>query len=208
MGAPHGLGDAALYPYLLAMREELYTAQRTTERLYEARSRWISALDDPDNELFAGIEAEQDMMGAVELLLTAHTRLSLYLFPAYDRPPARGRGRALRALLAIPDNHPIGNRDARNAWMHVDEHVDRAVFDRGEEYVEAYRVLRTQWPTARLLPRNILTIFNADTLMLRVAGTAYNIHSLNDDIDNVGAALMRTIPDVEHRLDLDGQRAG
>lgn len=198
------MNDAALYPYLLAMREELYTAQRTSERFWEFREAWHRALDDPDGDLSAGIEAEQDMMGAVELLLTAHARLSLYLFPAYDKQPARGRARILRQCLGIPDDHPIGNRDARNGWMHVDQEVDRAVFDRGEEFVEAYRVVRSDWPSAEQAPRGILTIFNSDSLVLKVAGNSYDLKKLNAEIDEIGVALFRVIPDVEHRLNLEG----
>lgn len=196
--------DAALYPYLLAMREELYVAQRAEERLRESIYRWLSAAEPPNNDPFAAVDAEQDMLGALELLLTAHARLSLYLFPAYDRPPARGRAKAIRSCLSVTNDHAIGNRDARNAWMHIDEEVDRAVFDRAEEFVEAYRVVRKGWPSAKHPPRSVLTIFNLDTLVLHVAGKRHDIKELTRHVDQIGAALFRVIPDVEHRLDLAG----
>lgn len=199
--------DTALYPYLLAMREELYIAQRADERLRESIERWLNTAAQPSSDLYADIDAEQDMLGAVELLLTAHGRLSLYLFPAYDRPPARVRARAIRRCLGVADDHPIRGRDARNAWMHVDEEVDRAVFDRAEEFVEAYRVVRKGWPSAKQAPRSVLTIFNVDSLVLHVAGNGHEIKELMRHVDQIGTALFRVIPDIEHRLDRAGVTA-
>lgn len=204
MPPPYGMSDAALYPYLLAMREELYIAQRADERLRESIQRWLNAAEEPNGDLFAAVDAEQDMLGAVELLLTAHARLSLYLFPAYDRPPARGRAKAIRSCLGVANDHPIGSREARNAWMHIDEEVDRAVFERAEEFVEAYRVVRKGWPSAKRPPRSVLTVFNVDSLVLHIAGHKHNIKELIRHVDHIGIALFRAIPDVEHRLDLAG----
>lgn len=204
-----GVSDAALYPYLLAMREELYVAQRAEERFWEARERWFDALDrPPEDDLFGALEGEQDMIAAAETLLTAFARLSLYLFPAYDRAPARARGIALRNALGIDETHPLNDRAARNAWMHLDEELDRAVFERGEEFVEVYRVTRGHWPSAQLRDRRILFTLNADTLTLTVAGRAVNIRQIMTELNGIGYHIMRAADDVAHRLNVASGDAG
>jgi hypothetical protein len=107
------------------------------------------------------------MFDEVEAFLAAWARLSLLFWPAPMRSAANRdytieRGRRLVHFLRLDDNHPLTNRDLRNAWMHTDERFDDAWLDRRlgnrQQFVRSSGVDRALMHAVRIVDVESLTI--------------------------------------------------
>lgn len=64
----------------------------------------------------------------IEAFLAAWARLSLLFFPASQNSKSTNRGTVLRKVWLVNSRtSPLADRGLRNAWMHFDERLDRAI---------------------------------------------------------------------------------
>lgn len=131
-GSPGGLHREAVYTYLTAMRDEVRAAYRSWQQIQDARRRLRIVGRCVDAEVAGAqleeVEAEDQLTAAIQSLLTAQARLSLFLYPR-SSATARAETRAAELLrrLDINERHSISAREPRNSWMHLDESIDRYI---------------------------------------------------------------------------------
>ena len=144
-------------PYLYELRECTHSALALLERVEAGARAWLAgeeALDRADTAERAGhvvlaptaydahhiqgVAYQTEVFDTLEALLALWARTSLLVYPL----PARGkaddlgafraaRGARLQALLGLAPESRLADREFRDAWMHFDERLDRAVRDRG-----------------------------------------------------------------------------
>lgn len=121
--------------YLFEIVREADIVEDCYQRFQRAAETWLkdhysTTGDSPRS--WEGTVAERDMLAALEGILSAYARISLFFFPE-PRSKRFGLERAavLRDMVGIDVSHPVGNRALRNDWMHLDERIDREVRAKG-----------------------------------------------------------------------------
>lgn len=132
--------------YLSEVRELSHSILIPIEALERARVEWRThrrtasdaaatppeefPLETFNSALSASREQQGIIFETVEALLAAWARLSLLFHPLTSRCEEgkwrAARGKALRDLLALPNDTVLSQRDFRDAWMHFDERLDAA----------------------------------------------------------------------------------
>ena len=124
------LSPPQLLHYLFEVVRETEIAEDCFRRFTGAASSWLQ-IDAVRSRSFDNLDEsdvlERDMIAAIEGILAASGRISLFFFPQPHKPFSVRRGMQLCNKVAIDDSHPIGLRDVRNDWMHFDERLDREV---------------------------------------------------------------------------------
>ena len=180
--------DIQAQHYLFEIAHEAELAERLFERFQRAADTWleIEHSEDPDGRtLWTGIEAERVMEESLEGLLSSFARVSLFFFPERSSKDfAIERGERLRALAEIDDKHPLGNRELRNHWMHLDHRFDTFVQQHGNAPLGYFlgSAHRVSWPakaeTLRLVDPGTETVF--------VLGKEYRLRVIADAVAHVG----------------------
>ncbi len=117
------------------------------DKLEQARAEWLASHAQAneqagrrrttfDSEAFYiamnAIRREQsNVFDAIEAFLGSWARLSLLFWPVPRKSAIHHvftieRGRILRHLLDLTEDHPLADRRLRDAWMHTDERFDQA----------------------------------------------------------------------------------
>ncbi len=193
-----------LYLYLLAMRDELFAAAHAHVRIGEASTR-LHATEDWDRtqpfDDFEEVDAQDDLTAAIETLLSAHARLSLYLFP-HPSGGARAatRARVLRELLGVPDDHPLSRREPRNTWMHLDERIDELVWQGDGDFP----ILRL-FDNARIASSSdndqpILRLVDPGSREIMLLGERYRLDDIFRDVISIESALTKAINKLEEEF--------
>jgi hypothetical protein len=117
--------------YLFEVLREAEVLQESYRRFQEAAEDWLrtDAVHEPDGQTLAeNLRAERDMQVAIEGILSVYARISLFFFPeSRSKQFGKERARVLRELTGIDEKHPLGDRNLRNDWMHLDERIDQMV---------------------------------------------------------------------------------
>jgi hypothetical protein len=120
--------------------------------------------------LHASRVAQGDVFMLFEALLAQWARLSLLFFPILDKKQEPGwrrkRGEVLRYLVDLPPDTVLGDREARDAWMHFDERLDRAVQEgwlgNRQTFVASRRALDTAAYSVRVLDMEAGALYYRD----------------------------------------------
>lgn len=171
-----------IVPYLIELREITGTALEEFATLEEAARRWCGIEDQltqqararasefDENEFAAKLDdsptRQTHIFDALSVFLAAWTRASLIIFPLDGDDDLAGfrreRGAELQRLLGIPKTSVINNAALRDAWMHYDQHLDRAVRD--GYWRTRQRFVRSS--EAEALKGSALRLVEADTLIV------------------------------------------
>jgi hypothetical protein len=126
--------------------------------------------EDEWDATMAAVDASQaGFFGALEGCLSAWARLSLLFFPneggdAMAKAFKKARGAALRDQLMVADDHPLGNRDLRNSWMHFDERMDQLIsegrFGDRQRFVSSRQVADFLGKVPRLMAVDTRTVYS------------------------------------------------
>lgn len=119
----------SIFTVLGEVHYQTLAAERAFRAFEDACSRRVAA-----SEVQTQIQAQGDIMFAIDAFVAPLGRLSSMLFPhpqkKRHKERAHARGQRLRKLLLIEDDHPIGSEAGlalRNDLMHIDERIDEAV---------------------------------------------------------------------------------
>lgn len=171
-----------IVPYLIELREIIETALYEYTKLEEAARCWCeieqqlteqarSRSSDFDEDEFAAKldnspTQQSHIFDALAVFMAAWSRASLIIYPlGGDDDLAefrRGRGAELQRLLALPEMSAINNGALRDAWMHYDQRLDRAVRD--GYWRTRQRFVRSS--EAAVLKAGALRLVEADTLVV------------------------------------------
>jgi hypothetical protein len=180
--------DIQAQHYLFEIARESELAERLFERFQRAAETWLEIEHTEDRDgrtLWTGIEAERTMEEALEGLLSSYARVSLFFFPERSSKQfALERGKRLRELVGVDEDHPLANRELRNHWMHHDHRFDTFVQHHGNAPLGYYlgsghRVSdATKAETLRLVDPGTETVF--------VLGKEYKLRIISDAVGYVG----------------------
>lgn len=193
--------QGAVYTYLTAMRDEVATALWSHLRIQEAR-RQLRARNDGeeaehDDVRHEDVIAEDDLRTAIQSLLTAQARLSLFLFPQSSQVRAQFRATELRRRLDIDEQHPIRRRDLRNSWMHLDEAIDAYIWETDpsnlilSHYGDAHAVMTAGDA------RRVVCLIDPSASTISLFGREHDVESLYAEVRDVGLRLDRAIALIE-----------
>jgi hypothetical protein len=193
-----------IVPYLIELREITGTAIYEYTRLDEAARRWceldrqltelaLTASTEMDNDEFAAKldnspTQQTRIFDALSVFLAAWARVSLIIFPLGGDDDLAGfrreRGSELQRLLGLSPTSAIHNGALRDAWMHYDQHLDRAV-------IEGYWRTRQRFvrsSEAAMLKASALRLVEANTLVVHFR-------------DASGAQCSASLPEIADALD-------
>ena len=194
-----GIHHEVMYTYLTAMRDEVYAAYRAQASISDARARLrvLARIENADdgNRLVDEVDAEDDVTAAIQDLLTAQARLSLFLFPHGSAGArARTRASALRDRLDVRDDHAIGVREPRNSWMHLDEAIDRYLWEADPTDL----VLRHYGAVSDSSNRRRVAL-QVDALngTMALFGVKYDLHDLFTSVKDIGVRVDKAIETIE-----------
>ena len=212
------MGPNYVYLYLRAMQDEAMVATFAYFRLADRARRLRELLSataslftddgDDDAELLAAVghpamlernDVEEDLNAAIETFLSAQARLSLFLAPS---PVGKMRGRAetraavLRERLGLQTEGQCGDRDLRNAWMHIDENIDAVVFERS---ADADLIVRHLGSVSAGRER-IVKLIDPEALSVTLLGAKYALPPIYDWIDDISRRLSRQLQLLEAEL--------
>jgi hypothetical protein len=211
------MGPTYAYLYLTAMRDEANTAtfayvriEEFVDRLRElgeATKHLFTEDDEEDidvitalgNEDFLEIpDVEEDLAAAIEAFLSAQTRLSLFVSPspvAKVRARAEQRAAALRARLGLNTDDDLGDRDLRNAWMHIDESIDAYLFEKAT----AADLIVRQVGVAEDRQR-VLRLIDPSGFKVSMLGVEYSLRDMHDWVSDIDRRLALALQTLEAEL--------
>ena len=194
-----------LYIYLLGIREELYAAAHAHARIVDAAARVRDSEDNEPGErddLFEEVDAQDDLRAAIEALLSAHARLSLYLFPN-PRAGARGgtRAKELRDRLEVSDDHALRAREPRNTWMHLDESIDARVWEGEAEDLIHEHFGDLDLALLADAERRIVRIIDPAAHQIVLLGQRFDLDEIYRQTMNISPALELAIGEIEAELE-------
>lgn len=150
--------------------------------------RWIEshyATDKDGTLIWQGTLAEREMLAAIEVMLSAFARISLFFFPARQSGSfGSQRGEALRKIVGIDGMHPVANRELRNHWMHLDERLDREI-QAGGDFPVGYLLKLRHEVTADTAARTVRLI-DPGAESVYVLGKRYALGELANAIAHIG----------------------
>jgi hypothetical protein len=174
--------------YLFEIVREADLSSRLFRRFQAAAETWLQVehSKDPDGRtLWTGSEAEREMEEAIEGILSSFARISLFLFPEKSTGKfGQERAKLLRELTGVTENHPIGNRDLRNHWMHLDHRFDTFVRKHGTAPVGYY--LDSAHRVSDLGKAEILRLIDPGAEKVFVLGRAFELSALSNAVEHVG----------------------
>lgn len=180
--------DIQAQHYLFEIVREADLGERLFRRFQAAAETWLKVehTEDPDGRtLWTGTEAEREMEEAIEGLLSSFARVSLFLFPEKSTGKfGLERAKRLRELTALADNHPIGNRDLRNHWMHLDHRFDSFVRKHGAAPVGYF--LDSAHRVSDSAKAEMLRLVDPGAEKVFVLGQAFELRALASAIEHVG----------------------
>lgn len=192
------IDDDQAQHYLFELVRETELVERLHRRFLAAAETWLKVdhAQDPDGRmLWTGTVAEREMQEAVEGILAGFARISLFLFPSGSAGSfGRERGERLRALTGIGINHPIGDRELRNHWMHLDERFDTFVQQHGSAPVGYY--LQREHRVSASSKAEMLRLLDPAAEKVFVLGTEYRLRELADAAEHVGQQAAIAILDL------------
>jgi hypothetical protein len=210
-------------PYLIELREIVEIAIYEYTRLDEAARRWYEIEQELMEQAKSWDFGEQEfqaklndsptrqtrIFNALSVFLAAWSRASLIIYPLGgddDLVEFRlERGARLQHLLGLPGMSPINNAALRDAWMHYDKHLDRAVRD-GYWRTRQRFVLSSE---ATALKATALRLVEADTLIVRFRDANGTQCSASlPEIAVALAALQERIPLAWDRLRGESEASG
>jgi hypothetical protein len=196
-----------LYIYLLALRGEVQAAVHAYHRIGQARVTVQEAEDwdlEAEGALFERSDAEDDLAVAIEGLLSAHARASLLLFP-HPSAGARGssRGKELRVLLNVPDDHGLARREPRNTWMHLDERIDARIWEGDGEDLILRHFGDADFAAMDGYDRRILRLIDPGSLEILLLGDRYDLRTLYNDVARLSPRLDEAIRAIEREIHPD-----
>lgn len=116
--------------------------------------------------LYASSLEQTKIFDAAESFLAVWARVSLLIFPLGGADPLtdfrKQRGDQLQSLLQLTNPAVLEDRELRNAWMHFDERLDRAVSTGGGRN----RHLFARSASAAAATNSTLRVFETDTLIV------------------------------------------
>lgn len=209
MACPH------IDPYLIELGEIIETALYEYTKLGEAARLWCEIERELAEQAMACELDEQEfaaklsdsptrqthIFDALAVFLAAWSRASLIVYPLGGDDDLvefrQERGERLQRLLELPATSPVNNAALRDAWMHYDQRLDRAVRD-GYARMRQRFVLSSE---AAALKPCALRLVEADTLVVhfRDADGAQREASL-PEIARALAELQERIPAAWDRL--------
>lgn len=199
MSAMHG---EAVYTYLAAMRDEARAAYRSWQQIQDARSRLRAvAVDDASEDgcaLSEAVEAEERLLAAIQALLTAQARLSLFIFPQRTAGArAATRAAELRLRLGIGEVHEISERGPRNAWMHLDESIDAYIWE-----IDPVGLVTAHFGDARDArssgdDRRVLRLIDPMANTISLLGASHDIERIFKSVKDVALRIDQAIERLE-----------
>jgi len=184
--------------YLFEIVRESDLVGRLYRRFQAAAEAWLSVdhQSDPDGAaLWKGTESERTMEEAIEGILSGFARISLFLFPERSTGDfGKQRGKRLRELLGIPDSHPIGNRDLRNHWMHLDHRFDTYLQEHGFAPVGYY--LEKEHRVSAGAKAEMLRLVDPARERVFVLGKDFALEVLSDAAEHVGQQAAVALMDL------------
>jgi hypothetical protein len=180
--------DIQAQHYLFEIIREADLGERLFRRFQTAAETWLQVehSEEPDGRtLWTGTEAEHEMEEAIEGILSSFARISLFLFPEKSTGEfGKERGRRLRELTGVTENHPIGNRDLRNHWMHLDDRFDTFVRKHGAAPVGYY--LDSAHRVSDPGRAEMLRLVDPGAEKVFVLGRAFELSALANAVEHVG----------------------
>lgn len=210
------LTERQLAPYLLETREIVELMLGRFAEIRELSKRWVGLKDSEDDQLGrfeAGERLDDDTwretlwargdfqakyFSALEAFLAGWARLSLLLFPVggkdQDAEFRENRGSALRDALRVDGGSVLEDRGPRDAWMHFDERLDRAIV--AGTFSERHRFLRSN--EAKEFVASTLVLLEVDALIVHYpdrsgARALLKLADLEKELITVRKALRETI---------------
>ena len=205
-----------LWTYLLEVREVSEVVLWRLSEVRDASDRWVRVKDSEDAELqsydigagldeavFQSALRERQQLqfqyfAALEAFLAGWARLSLLLFPLEGKGPdaasRAARGRAIRDELGIAASTILADRELRDAWMHFDERLDRALF--GGTFGERYRFVRST--KANQLIQSTIILLEVDSLVVHYttrsgSRASMDLNRLEQAVSEVRESLKGTV---------------
>lgn len=193
-----------IVPYLTELREVADSALYQYSRIEDAARRWLEIdmqfeeearlafriIDDDEFATKLTESATRQTHIAEELggFFATWNRLSSLLFPSIGEGERgelrRERGAELRRLLGLRETSLLNSRPLRDAWMHFDARLDRAVLD-GYWATSRQRFARAL--EAQQLKANALYLMEVDTFVIHYRDDA-GAHCA-DSLRAIAAAL-------------------
>jgi hypothetical protein len=171
---------------------------RLFRRFESAADTWLRvdhALNADGRTTWTGTEAEREMEEAIEGMLSNFARISLFFFP--ERTTGNfgvERANRLRQLTLIAKDHPIGNRDLRNHWMHLDHRLDTFVQANGMVPVGYY--LEKSHRVSTSGKAEMLRLVDPASEKVFVLGQEYQLRTLADAVEHVGQQAALAISEL------------
>lgn len=190
--------------YLFEIISECGIVDECYQLFTHAVQEWLKYDDPLDNSLahvHEASDAERMMRAAIEGILAASGRVSLFLYPE-NQSKAFGKARAARLLgmLGIGELHPLSDRRLRNDWMHLDERLDREV-KRGKPVPLGYAI-RTSRPYSMQPESHTFRLLDPRAGCVYLLGTPYMLADLVGAVAHVNQQAVLALAPYREELGL------
>ncbi len=197
-----GLRREAAYTYLTAMRDEVGVAYGSWLSIQDARRqlRSVASTEDAEDGVarLEEVEAQDQLTAALQSLLTAQARLSLFLYPqGTSSARARTRAKELLRLLNIDGPHLISAREPRNTWMHLDESIDRYIWEHSPDGVVLSHYGDVRAAEASGDARRVVRLIDPMANVILLFGKSFDIEALFNVVKDVGRRVEQAIETLE-----------
>jgi hypothetical protein len=163
--------DSALYQleHFERTAEEWLTLRRSLEGHLKKNRRQFDQVA-YNSDLNESASRQTHIFDSLEAFLAAWARLSLLIFPLRGHDDLAAfrveRASVLQWCLGLDDSHVLNNRALRDAWMHFDERLDRAVanghYGNRQRFVHSSEAYRSIENTLRLVEIDTMVIHFRD----------------------------------------------